>query len=227
MATKQCRICQVTKPLESFFARKGAKDGRNTECRECTMQICKKWKEKNIDKVKQYKTDYYSRNADMVNANSRLSAQRRRLEDPEKARVKYRKWYHNNKDKAKLASENWCAKNPNWHSLYAIENKEKISKRHQEWAKNNKGLVREKSRRYQAQKRGATPPWLTAIHRAQIQEMYDVAVALEVQTGVPHHVDHIHPLQGRACCGLHVPWNLQILSQRENISKSNKMVGEL
>jgi hypothetical protein len=118
-------------------------------------------------------------------------------------------------------------KNPNWFKNYAIENKEKIAVKTKNWAKNNKGLVREKTRRYQATKLKATPPWLTAIHHAQIQEMYDVAVALEMQTGVPHHVDHIHPLQGKELCGLHVPWNLQVLPWRDNIAKSNKLIGEM
>ena len=69
----------------------------------------------------------------------------------------------------------------------------------------------------------ATPPWLTAIHEAQIQEMYDVARAKTVQTGIEHHVDHIHPLKGDGFNGLHVPWNLQIIPAFDNLSKKNKM----
>src|ERR1700677_4892806 len=45
-----------------------------------------------------------------------------------------------------------------------------------------------------ARKGKASPPWLSAIQKAQIMEMYDIAKMRDMQTGIKHHVDHIFPL---------------------------------
>jgi hypothetical protein len=64
----------------------------------------------------------------------------------------------------------------------------------------------------------ATPLWA---NKKKIKEFYSVAKLLTENTGVKHHVDHIVPLRGEFVCGLHVEHNLQILTQEENIRKSN------
>lgn len=78
-------------------------------------------------------------------------------------------------------------------------------------------------KRYCGQLR-ATPPWLTKEHLQQIKEFYLLRDELTKKTGIAHHVDHIMPLRGKILCGLHVPWNLQVITEKQNVQKSNKVV---
>jgi hypothetical protein len=92
------------------------------------------------------------------------------------------------------------------------------------WRAANPGKVRAMHGRRHAATRNAQVSWLTAIQKAQVQEFYEVAIARTVQTGVLHEVDHIHPLMGKKSRGLHVPWNLQVLTKSENAKKKNTEV---
>ena len=56
-----------------------------------------------------------------------------------------------------------------------------------------------------------------------IDAIYAERDRLTTATGIPHEVDHIHPIKHPRLCGLTVPWNLQIISATENRRKSNKL----
>ena len=81
-------------------------------------------------------------------------------------------------------------------------------------------LVNARRRRF----RQATPKWLTAEDKLQIRMKYRLAIELSRRMGVLHVVDHVVPLQGEEVCGLHVPWNMEVITQDENLKKSNKLV---
>jgi 5-methylcytosine-specific restriction endonuclease McrA len=81
-------------------------------------------------------------------------------------------------------------------------------------------LVNVRRRRF----RDATPKWLTAEDKMAIRMHYRLAIELSRRLGVPHAVDHIVPLQGENVCGLHVPWNMEVITQEKNLKKSNKLV---
>jgi 5-methylcytosine-specific restriction endonuclease McrA len=72
--------------------------------------------------------------------------------------------------------------------------------------------------------REATPKWLTPAERLQMRELYVQARKMTELTRERYVVDHIVPLRGEEVCGLHVPWNLRVITQEENLKKSNKLV---
>lgn len=84
------------------------------------------------------------------------------------------------------------------------------------WRQRNPGYYLAKAAERKAYKISATPIWLTSEHKQQIVELYNLARRTNM------HVDHIVPLKGKNVCGLHVPWNLQLLTPTENMKKSNK-----
>ncbi len=83
-----------------------------------------------------------------------------------------------------------------------------------------KELVSLRRRRF----RDATPQWLTPDQKMEIRLKYRLAIELSRKTGVRHAVDHVIPIMGSSVCGLHVPWNLDVITQGENLKKYNKLL---
>jgi len=83
-----------------------------------------------------------------------------------------------------------------------------------------KELVSLRRRRF----RQATPKWLTTEQKLEIRLQYRLAIELSRTTKQRYAVDHIIPIQGEEVCGLHVPWNLRVITQEENLKKSNKLI---
>lgn len=102
-------------------------------------------------------------------------------------------------------------------------NKDKKKAKNKEWQTLNKGKVNAITAKRRAAKLKATPNWLTAQNNKEIRSLYEEARKLTDKTGIPHQVDHLIPLQGRDVCGLHVPWNLQILTKYENLVKGTSL----
>jgi len=152
-----------------------------------------------------------------------------------------RRWVEKNREKSNaikkkytLANREKCnARTMKW----AKDNREMLNDRHRKWVKDNPDKAYKKNRMYrvanrsrylahtrlrQAKKLQATPSWLTEEQLNEMASWYEQAVLCEQLTGAKHHVDHIEPLQGKDRCGLHVPWNLQVLTASENASKGNR-----
>jgi hypothetical protein len=72
--------------------------------------------------------------------------------------------------------------------------------------------------------KNATPSWLTRKQKTEIKQLYLIAITMTKTTGERYVVDHIIPLLGKDVCGLHVPWNMRVITQEENLKKSNKLL---
>lgn len=89
------------------------------------------------------------------------------------------------------------------------------------WRKTELGAKyrRMMSRTYEHRIRQAMPKW---VDREALKAVYMEAVLKQEAEGVPYEVDHEVPIRGRNVSGLHVPWNLKIITAVENARKGNK-----
>jgi 5-methylcytosine-specific restriction endonuclease McrA len=92
------------------------------------------------------------------------------------------------------------------------------------WKAANKTQVLADNKVRRRKHRDATPPWLTRKQKSEIRQLYQIAITMTQTTGEQYVVDHIVPLRSEEVCGLHVPWNLRVITQEENLKKSNKLV---
>lgn len=115
------------------------------------------------------------------------------------------------KEAARERSRLWRQKNPDWAAKQKID-----------WAKKYPDRRAAGRAKYEYSKVMATPKWLTKSQLEDIQKMYWLRDDIKAVTGELYQVDHIVPIKGKNICGLHVPWNLQILPAEVNNSKGNR-----
>lgn len=145
----------------------------------------------------------------------------------------YQKRYQDNKEEVLKQSKKW-----------AQSNKDKVNKKSQEWRDNNRDKFRASCKKSRERNKAriiknnlirsrglkyATPKW------ADINYMNDVYSNCQEANRLFHslglnswkmQVDHIHPLKSDLVCGLHNQFNLQVISAKENLQKSNKFYPE-
>jgi 5-methylcytosine-specific restriction endonuclease McrA len=125
------------------------------------------------------------------------------------------------KERVRLSRKSWECKNPEYFSEHFRKNKQTKLKQVSEYKKNNKDKIRYSNALRAKKIKTATPVWADL---EKIRVIYREALKKEILTGITHHVDHIIPLRGKTVCGLHIPENLQILTEEQNLKKGNRLL---
>jgi 5-methylcytosine-specific restriction endonuclease McrA len=208
--------------LRCFTCRQTYRRAHYVTNRAHTLAVNRAWGDAHPGDAKIRSARWHDENRDH---HARLNAawyQRNREAHLERGRTNY----FANRDTRIAQISEWRRLNPERTKAaierYALRYPERRVAASKQWRKRNPHRVREMAMRRHAAKRQATPPWLAAEQNAAILAFYEAAVLLQIHTGVSYEVDHIVPLRGKMVCGLHVPWNLQILTKRQNCRKGNR-----
>lgn len=199
----------------------------------------------NIETIKEKRKSYHKANAAAINKRAKEWAQN----NTDRAAANKRRHYANNVDVIKARAKKWGEDNiervKNNRKLYYKNNIEQITKMHKiqydkikntdaykkrrkEYIASIKDTAEYKAKRAslqnkrKASKLNRTPGWLTEDDYWLMEQAYIVAWERTATYGIQFHVDHIIPLRGKTVSGFHCPANLQVITAKENMMKSNK-----
>jgi len=120
----------------------------------------------------------------------------------------YNKKYH------QIAKEKIRKRKSPYMKEYRLKNLKKIKKQIANWQKENQDKKNNLCAKRRAKLLKAIPKFANI---DKIKKIYK-------NCPKGYHVDHIIPLNNPIVCGLHVEWNLQYLSAKDNCSKGNKLI---
>lgn len=112
-----------------------------------------------------------------------------------------------------------AAKIREYNAAYMARNPERMREWRTKWEEKNPHSLAERKARRRTAQLNAMPAW---VDRAAIRAIYRECKRISAETSIVHHVDHVVPLQGVTVCGLHVPWNLQVIPATENFRKAKR-----
>jgi len=92
--TKTCSKCHKTKLLDEFYNQKTGKDGKRTQCKKCSDEESKKYREEHKEKVKEINKRYQQENQEKIKKNKK----KYREDHKEKIKKGKKKWYQKHKD---------------------------------------------------------------------------------------------------------------------------------
>ena len=208
LVNRTCTKCLSEKDISEFGVDKQKKDGVSSHCRECRKRSSNKHYAENTDYYKKRNRNFYA------NLSPEKKLQYRKTCNANPSNKAYRKeWQLANKEKVSAYSRKWAAKIP----------PEFLARKRKEYRASNPDIFAKHSVKRRSSEKAATPLWTTDDDTKKIKLIYLKRDFINEVTGIKHEVDHIYPIQGKYSCGLHVYWNLRIITATENRSKKNSM----
>ena len=93
-----------------------------------------------------------------------------------------------------------------------------------DWQSDNRDSMNASAAKVRAKRNERQPKWIKDVFVQEIKIWYRRAQLIKRFTNTLWEVDHIVPLNGKDVSGLHVPWNLQLLTKKQNREKTNTHV---
>jgi hypothetical protein len=213
---KTCTSCLLEKDRLDFYPRKDRPCGLQSICKDCEKVRCSSRRvrrprpaERTKEQLLQKRRETYNKNKTAINETRKKWIARTKITRD----AVYNAWRLQNKKQIAERARLW--------------RKVTNNKSRKKWASKNKHILNEITSRRRAARKRATPKWLTKQDRMLIRDFYLAATEFEQFAGCKLHVDHIVPLQSKDVCGLHVVWNLQLLTEVENMKKGTKLLTEV
>lgn len=202
MQTKHCPQCSEVKSVADFYKNRASSDGLVWCCKVCAAAYAKK--RYNTTEFQEKRAGYLAENR----AKIAEQAKARYWRNPERARAT-----------SKRTQQKRAAAVAEYMREWRANNREKIAADFRAWSKANPERVAAKSMKRYIKLRTAIPPW---VDQDALLAIYTERKRISEETGIVHHVDHIVPIIHPRVCGLHVPWNLQVIPAKENQAKGNR-----
>lgn len=193
---KFCPKCSEIKPHEQYYKANKSKDGLQGYCKACVSFLStqraayrKSYRELNKERERAYRRVYKEQNREAIIESGK----------------RYREL---NKELVKASQQR-----------YKEFNYSKVLESSSEYRKRNKPKYAAYRSKRRAQELQAQPSWLSNEDLVRMQLFWGLRELKSFVTGEEYEVDHIVPLQGKTVCGLHVPWNLEVILKTENRKK--------